>query len=221
VAALETSALPVQDEGAPVLGPGELLEVFVGLRQPPVAFDLRIASEEAGPLSAALSQLFTAGQPWRLCRDQLMAAYPVEKRQRRERFAEVMAGQRDFSAAELDSELPDLRRTLARLGATGEGELGPDQFLELLRQQARAMGVVGETTRDQVREWLGAPAGTGMVLEADGQKNDQWTYYHGSAKLPSGSDTRFKLLQVKFNAAGKLLSYTWSGEAGAPAAEKK
>jgi hypothetical protein len=150
VAALEASALPVQDEGAPVLGPGELLEVFVGLRQPPVAFDLRIASDEAGPLSAALSQLFTAGQPWRLCRDQLMAAYPVEKRQRRERFAEVMAGQRDFSAAELDSELPELRRTLARLGATGEGELGPDQFLELLRQQARAMGLVGETSRDQL-----------------------------------------------------------------------
>jgi len=150
VAALENSALPVQDEGAPVLGPGELLEVFVGLRQPPVAFDLRIASEEAVPLSAALSQLFTAGQPWRLCRDQLLAAYPVEKRQRRERFAEVMAGQRDFSAAELDSELPDLRSTLARLGAMGEGDLGPDQFLELLRQQARNMGVVGQTGRDQL-----------------------------------------------------------------------
>jgi hypothetical protein len=140
VAALETSALPVQDECAPVLGPGELLEVFVGLRQPPMAFDLRIADAEAAPLSAALAQLLTAGRPWRLCRDQLMAAYPVEKRQRRERFAEVMAGQRDFSAAELDSELPDLRRTLARLGATGDGDLGPDQFLELLRQQASALG---------------------------------------------------------------------------------
>jgi hypothetical protein len=79
----------------------------------------------------------------------------------------------------------------------------------------------GETTRTEVEEWLGAPAGRGLVLEADGSRNDQWTYYHGSAKLPSGSDTRFKLLQVKFNAAGKLLSYTWSGEAGAPAAEKK
>jgi len=150
VAALENSALPVQDEGAPVLGPGELLEVFVGLRQPPVAFDLRIASEEAVPLSAALAQLFTAGRPWRLCREPVLAAYPVEKRQRRERFAEVMAGQRDFSAAELDSELPDLRRTLARLGATGEADLGPDQFLELLRQQARNMGVVGQTGRDQL-----------------------------------------------------------------------
>jgi hypothetical protein len=79
----------------------------------------------------------------------------------------------------------------------------------------------GETTRAEVEQWLGAPAGRGLVLESDGSRNDQWTYYHGSAKLPSGSDTRFKLLQVKFNAAGKLLSYTWSGEAGAPAEEKK
>jgi hypothetical protein len=58
-----------------------------------------------------------------------------------------MAGQRDFSAAELDSELPDLRSTLARLGAMGEGELGPDQFLEVLRQQATALGRGGAGAR--------------------------------------------------------------------------
>jgi hypothetical protein len=68
-----------------------------------------------------------------------MAAYPVEKRQRRERFAEVMAGQRDFSAEELDAELNDLRLTLAALGATQEEELSADQFLELLRQKARLL----------------------------------------------------------------------------------
>ena len=139
ITALELSALPVQDDGAPVLGPGELMEVFVGLRQPPTAFDLRIADAEAGPLSAALALVFTAGRPWRQCRDQLLAAYPAEKRQRRERFAEVMAGQADYSAPELDSELPDLRRTLAALGAAGDGELGPDQFLDLLRQKARQL----------------------------------------------------------------------------------
>ena len=72
-----------------------------------------------------------------------MAAYPAEKRQRRERFAEVMAGQRDFSAAELDAELPDLRRTLALLGAAAEQELGADQFLELLRQKARLLEQAG------------------------------------------------------------------------------
>jgi len=136
IEALSASSLPVQGSGGPVLGPGELLEVFVGQRQPPAAFDLRIAETEAAQLSAALAQVFTAGQPWRLCRDQLLAAYPVGKRLRRERFAEVMAGQRDYSAAELDAELPDLRSTLAALGAAGDGELEADQFLELLRRKA-------------------------------------------------------------------------------------
>jgi hypothetical protein len=139
LAALEASALPVQSPEQPVLGPGELLEVFVGLRQPPSAFDLRIAESEAAALSAALAELFTAGRPWRLCRDTVLAAYPVGRRLRRERFAAVMAGQRDYSAAELDAELPDLRTTLASLGAAGEGDLEPNQFLELLRRKAEAL----------------------------------------------------------------------------------
>ena len=137
IEALTSAALPVRDDEGRVLGPGDLLEVFVGLRQPPPAFDLRIAEGEAADLSAALALLFTAGRPWRFCRDQLLAAYPVEKRQRRERFAAVMAGQTDYSASELEAELPDLRRTLAQLAGQGERELGPDQFLELLRRRAR------------------------------------------------------------------------------------
>lgn len=105
--------------------------------------------------------------------------------------------------------------TAAVLGACATMNVGRDfnygDFVSRAKQ--------GETTREQVKEWLGPPAGTGMVLEADGAKNDQWTYYHGSGKLPSGSETRFKLLQIKFSAAGKLMSYTWSGDIGAPAAE--
>jgi hypothetical protein len=135
--ALQASALAVRGDGHEVLGPGELLEVFVGLRQPPSAFDLRIDAAEAADLSAALALLLTAGRPWRFCRDPLMAAYPVEKRQRRERFAAVMAGQGDYSASELEAELLDLRRTLAALGAAGEEDLGADQFLNLLRRRAR------------------------------------------------------------------------------------
>ena len=135
--ALETSAQPVRAADGSVLGAGDLLEVFVGLRQPPPAFDLRIEEEEAADLSAALALLLTAGRPWRLCREQLMAAYPASRRQRRERFAEVMAGQSDYSASELDSELPDLRSTLAALGVAGEAELSGERFLELLRRRAR------------------------------------------------------------------------------------
>ncbi|MFO8238911.1 MAG: hypothetical protein R6U00_11835 [Prochlorococcaceae cyanobacterium] len=158
LAALESSALPVQAPGEPVLGPGELLEVFVGLRQPPAAFDLRIADGEAAALSAALADLFSAGRPWRLCREPVLAAYPVGKRQRRERFAEVMAGQRDYTAAELDAELPDLSLTLAALGAAGEGELETDQVLELLRQRAREL---------QERGWAAAPeADLGAAIRA-------------------------------------------------------
>ena len=144
LAALQASALPLlADDGQP-LGPAQLFEIFVGLRQPPGAFDLRIAASEAAGLSAALAELFTAGRPWRLCRDQLLAAYPADKRQRRERFAEVMAGQRDYSAEELDGELADLRRVLAVLGAADERELSADQFLELLRQKARLLEQPGD-----------------------------------------------------------------------------
>jgi hypothetical protein len=139
LAALQAGAQPVQAAGEPVLGPGALLEIFVGVRQPPPAFDQRIAEGEAVVLSAALAELFTAGRPWRLCREQVLAAYPVAKRQRRERFAEVMAGQSDYTATELDAELPELRRTLATLGAAGEGEMESDQFLELLRQKAQVL----------------------------------------------------------------------------------
>jgi hypothetical protein len=157
--ALLHSALPlVGDDGTP-LGPAQLFEIFVGLRPLPAAFDWRIAGPEAAGLSAALAELFTAGRPWRLCRDQLLAAYPAEKRQRREQFAAVMAGQRDYSAEELDAELPDLRRTLAALGALDESDLSADQFLELLRQRAQLLlnppgSVGGEGLGEAIRRGL-------------------------------------------------------------------
>jgi hypothetical protein len=137
LAALETSALPLLGDDGEPFGPSQLFEVFVGQRQPPSAFDLRITRHEAAGLSAALADLLTAGRPWRQCREQLMAAYPAEKRQRRELFAEVMAGQREYSAEELDAELPDLRRTLSVLGAMEDQQLTADQFLELLRRKMR------------------------------------------------------------------------------------
>lgn len=140
VEALSTSALPMVDQSGAVLGPGDLLEVFVGARAAPSSYELTIREEEAPDLCEALAQLLTAGRPWRQCRDLLLAAYPPSKRSRRERFAEVMAGQRDFTAAELAAELPDLRRTLAQLGVAGEDDLSPERFLALLRQKAQSLG---------------------------------------------------------------------------------
>jgi hypothetical protein len=161
--ALQASAQPVRAADGSVLSAGDLLEVFVGLRQPPPAFDLRIDAAEAAALSAALALLLTAGRPWRLCREQLMAAYPATKRQRRERFAEVMAGQRDYSASELDAELVDLRSTLAALGVAGEEELSSSRFLDLLRQRARRLQVAegGHPPQDlaaAIRRELGGAA---------------------------------------------------------------
>jgi len=163
VEALQASALPIRSDDGQVLGSGDLLEVFVGLRLPPPAFDLRISDDEAMELSGALAMLLTAGRPWRQCRDQLLAAYPVAKRQRRERFAEVMAGQSDYSATELDAELPDLRLTLAALGVAGEAELGADRFVELLRERAVQLRQSGNGSRDlaaAIRRELGSVGGS-------------------------------------------------------------
>jgi hypothetical protein len=157
IEALQSSALPVRDANNQVLGCGDLLELFVGLRPAPAAFDLSIADAEAPALSAALAALFTAARPWRQCREAVMAAYPVARRARRERFAEVMAGQREYSASELDTELPDLRRTLASLSGPGSAELSPDQFLSLLRRHASRLSDIGagdlaSAIRSQLRD---------------------------------------------------------------------
>lgn len=120
------------DAAGLVLGAGELLEIFVGLRALPPGFDLRISEAEAPALSASLGLLLAGGRPWRECRDRVMAAYGVEKRQRREKFAEVMAGLNDYSANELDIELSDLLITSNSLGIQFESV---DILLENLRQK--------------------------------------------------------------------------------------
>ncbi|MCT0198429.1 hypothetical protein KQ313_01840 [Synechococcus sp. CS-1325] len=142
-AALQAGDLPLLGNDGIPLGPGPLLEIFVGMRPPPAAFDLRIGEAEAASLSSALAELLSAGRTWRGCREQILAAYPVEKAQRRERFAAVMAGQRDYSSSELDGELLDLHRTVVALGVASEPELSADQFLEALRRKARLQQQTG------------------------------------------------------------------------------
>ena len=60
-----------------------------------------------------------------------MSAYPITKPLRRDRFAEVIAGIRDYTAEELDGELLDLYETSKRLSYFSGG--GPNAFLKELR----------------------------------------------------------------------------------------
>ena len=133
--ALEGSGLALLSGGGAPLGAGDLLEIFVGLQPLPPGFDWRIGEAEAADLSGAMADLLSCGQSWRQCREAVMQAYPAEKKQRRERFAEVMAGLRDYGAAELDAELPDLLLTLEVLGIDQDlVAAGPEALLERLRQ---------------------------------------------------------------------------------------
>jgi len=134
---LEAGREPMRNSAGQALGAGDLLEIFVGLAPLPPGFDWRIDAREGVALSAALADLLCSGQSWRQCRDQVMQAYPPSKTQRRERFAAVMAGLRDYSAEELDGELLDLHATYERLG--GSSQRGAEGFLAQLRQRAAAM----------------------------------------------------------------------------------
>ena len=60
-----------------------------------------------------------------------MEAYAVNKSNRRERFAEVIAGVRDYTAEELDGELLDLYEASKKLSYF-QGK-GPNAFLTELR----------------------------------------------------------------------------------------
>jgi len=132
----------VNGAGQP-LGAGALFEIFVGLAPLPPGFDWRIDADEAPLLSGALAEQLCAGRSWRYCREQVMAAYPVSKSQRRERFAAVMAGMRDYTAEELDGELLDLFATHQALG--GASRLGAQGFLEQLRAHAKTLGTAASS----------------------------------------------------------------------------
>ena len=131
---LEESALPLKNDTGQPLSAGELFEIFVGLRSLPSSFDWYIEDEEASALSDALSDHFCQNRPWRSCKVTIMDAYAVSKPQRRERFAEVIAGIKDFTAEELDGELLDLYETSKKLSYFHGG--GPNAFLSKLRDIA-------------------------------------------------------------------------------------
>ena len=126
------SAIPLTGDDGEPLSAGTLFEIFLGLAPLPSCFDWFIEDDEAAALSAALAEYLCGGMSWRKCRDNVLAAYPITKSQRRERFAEVIAGLRDYSAEQLDGELLDLYATYLALG--GQSHRGGAQgFLADLR----------------------------------------------------------------------------------------
>ncbi len=131
---LSESCLPLETNDGKPIGSGGFFEIFVGSLPLPTCFDWFIEENEAIGLSAALAEYFCNGRPWRQCREQVMSAYPVSKPFRRERFAEVMAGLRDYTVEELDGELLELYETYKALD--GNVLNGADGFLKDLRVRA-------------------------------------------------------------------------------------
>jgi outer membrane protein assembly factor BamE (lipoprotein component of BamABCDE complex) len=68
----------------------------------------------------------------------------------------------------------------------------------------------GVTSSAQVRTWLGAPSGTGVRVETDGQRFDEWTYYFAAGNMSNVSATRLKTLQIKLDGRGIVQGYNWS-----------
>lgn len=70
----------------------------------------------------------------------------------------------------------------------------------------------GVTTRDQVKQWLGAPQSTGVVVSRDGESLQRWVYYYGKGKLGDMNEAQMKTLEVQFDKNGVVQAYNWSGE---------
>ena len=97
------------------------------------------------------------------------------------------------------------------LAACGTAQIGRDFEIKSFESRVER----GTTTKAQIRDWLGAPNNAGVAVSETGERSDEWTYYFGRGSLPQMSDTSFKYLQVRFDAEGKVRSYSWSGEATA------
>ena len=97
----------------------------------------------------------------------------------------------------------------ALLTACGTVQVGRDFDIGTFESKVQR----GATTQAQVRAWLGSATNTGVAVDAQGERNEEWTYYFAQGRLPGMADAKFKMLQVRFDLQGKVLSYSWSGEA--------
>ncbi|MDH5424147.1 MAG: hypothetical protein OEY29_04020 [Gammaproteobacteria bacterium] len=77
-------------------------------------------------------------------------------------------------------------------------------------QVFESMVKVGETTKSQVMTKIGSPKSTGVAMNMEGERMQEWVYFYASGQLPGMKDTRLKLLQMRFDQNGILRSYNWS-----------
>jgi hypothetical protein len=68
----------------------------------------------------------------------------------------------------------------------------------------------GTTSQTEVRSWLGVPASTGVRVETDGARYEEWTYYFAAGTLSNVSGTQLKSLQIKYDTRGIVQGYNWS-----------
>ncbi|MCR4302094.1 MAG: hypothetical protein NUV51_10825 [Sulfuricaulis sp.] len=97
---------------------------------------------------------------------------------------------------------------IAVLGACSTVQVGRNFDLGVFESKVQR----GVSTQAQVRGWLGAPAGVGVAVETGGERFDEWSYYYGEGQFPNMPDARLKILQIKFDQAGIVRGYHWSGE---------
>ena len=92
------------------------------------------------------------------------------------------------------------------LSACGTVQIGRDFDVKAFEE------IVGmaDMSKAQVQDLLGAPKGTGVAVDKDGVRVDEWLYFYGTGQLPSMSDTTIKTLQIRFKKNGMVQSYNWS-----------
>jgi len=71
----------------------------------------------------------------------------------------------------------------------------------------------GVTTKGDVINWLGKPAATGTVVDTNGARFEQWTYYSGQGAVSGKGGARLKLLEVQFDDGGVVQGYRWTSDA--------
>lgn len=92
------------------------------------------------------------------------------------------------------------------LAACGSLQVGQEFNLRTFQDRVER----GVTTQNQVRGWLGAPAGIGVDVDASGERYEQWTYYRAAGSLSDASQAELKILQVKFDKHGIVRAYNWT-----------